>query len=212
MKNKLKILILTLLVSIFIASGISVSASEYGDTAADTAQEATSVQEDSAQEDSPSYRNIFAELYGTALEHAAEIFSFLSLVGTLAVSYFYKKGLLPSVKGALSTLGGIVGSIKETSELHTKDQKSIAERADERLSGFESSLAEYAATLSEMEKRLIAEQEVYVQLHKSNKILSSQIDMLYDIFMTSSIPQYQKEACGERINEMRRELSGYESG
>ena len=34
-------------------------------------------------------------------------------------------------------------------------------------------------------------------------ILSAQIDMLYDIFMTSSLPQYQKDAVSKRIGEMK---------
>ena len=34
-------------------------------------------------------------------------------------------------------------------------------------------------------------------------ILSAQVDMLYDIFMTSALPQYQKDAVGERIAAMR---------
>ena len=154
--------------------------------------------------------NIFNQIYDAAVLHAAEIFSLLSLVGTMVISYFYKKGLLPSVKSALSTLGGIVGNIKETSEKQHADQLSSAQKLDERLCEFENTLEGYAKTLEDMEARLIAEREIYLQLEKTNMILSSQIDMLYDIFMTSALPQYQKEATGERINKMRKELESYE--
>ena len=34
-------------------------------------------------------------------------------------------------------------------------------------------------------------------------LMSAQIDMLYDIFMTSSLPQYQKDAVNKRISEMK---------
>lgn len=152
----------------------------------------------------------FTEIYEAALLHASEIFSFLSLIGTIAVSYFYKKGLLPSVKSALSALGGLVGGIKETSDKQREEQTVSARQTDERLCEFERLLGSYGKTLENMESRLIAEREVYDRLEKTNVILSGQIDMLYDIFMTSSLPQYQKEATGERINKMRRELSGYE--
>ena len=37
-------------------------------------------------------------------------------------------------------------------------------------------------------------------------ILESQIDMLYDIFMSSSIPLFQKEAVGEKISAMKKRL------
>ena len=37
--------------------------------------------------------------------------------------------------------------------------------------------------------------------------MSAQIDMLYGIFMTSSLPQYQKDAVSEHIHKMK-EVSG----
>ena len=154
--------------------------------------------------------NIFNQIYEEATIHATEIFSFLSLIGTVIVSYLYKKGLVPSIKNALSTLAGIVGNIKETSDSQCEAQRIAAKQTDERLSAFEKSLKDYEKTLEHMESRLIAEREVYLELEKTNTILSSQIDMLYDIFMTSSLPQYQKEATGERINKMRKELSEHE--
>ena len=154
--------------------------------------------------------NIFNQIYDTAVLYAAEIFSLLSLIGTIVISYFYKKGLLPSVKSALSALGGIVGNIKESSDKQCAEQISSAQRIDERLCTFEKTLNGYSKTLENMEARLIAEREVYLQLEKTNTIMSAQIDMLYDIFMTSSLPQYQKEATGERINKLRRELEQHE--
>ena len=34
--------------------------------------------------------------------------------------------------------------------------------------------------------------------------------LLYSIFMSSSLPQYQKDMIGERIEELREELKSYE--
>lgn len=155
--------------------------------------------------------NIFTLIYDSAVAHAAEIFSFLSLIGTVIISYLYKKGLIPSVKSALSTMGTAVGSIKESSDKQCQEQKLSQENINRRLAEFEQAFLKYEKTLREMESRLIAENEVYTQIERSNMLLSSQIDMLYDIFMTSSLPQYQKEATGQRINKMRKELEDYEA-
>jgi hypothetical protein len=38
-------------------------------------------------------------------------------------------------------------------------------------------------------------------------IMSAQVDMLYNIFMSSSLPQYSKDAVGERISEMKAALA-----
>ena len=37
-------------------------------------------------------------------------------------------------------------------------------------------------------------------------MVKAQIDMLYDVFMSSALPQYQKDAVGERIAKMKEAL------
>ena len=37
--------------------------------------------------------------------------------------------------------------------------------------------------------------------------MKAQVDMLYEIFMSSSLPQYQKDSVGEKISSMRKSLS-----
>lgn len=37
--------------------------------------------------------------------------------------------------------------------------------------------------------------------------MQMQINMLYDIFMTSALPQYEKDAVGERISAMNKILT-----
>ena len=41
-------------------------------------------------------------------------------------------------------------------------------------------------------------------------IMSTQIDLLHDIFMSSSLPYYRKEEVGERVAEMKRALTAAE--
>ena len=38
------------------------------------------------------------------------------------------------------------------------------------------------------------------------RILACEVDMLSDLFLTSSIPEYQKENVTKRISDMKREL------
>ena len=42
------------------------------------------------------------------------------------------------------------------------------------------------------------------------RLLGVQIDLLHDIFMSSSLPEYKKEEVGERIRSMKKELSSDE--
>ena len=41
-------------------------------------------------------------------------------------------------------------------------------------------------------------------------VIEGQIDMLYAIFMSSALPQYQKDEIGERIKLMREVLNNNE--
>ncbi|MBQ8321583.1 MAG: hypothetical protein IJX92_04390 [Clostridia bacterium] len=154
--------------------------------------------------------NVFTTLYEMALSHAAEIFSCLSLIGTMVVSILYKKGLLPSVKEAISSIGASVTRIKESTDKQSETSREAGEKMSQRLDGFEEKLSEFSDVLNKMEERLYTTGQIYEQNEKTRLILSEQVDMLHDIFMSSSLPQYQKEAVGKRSNKMKAELEKYE--
>ena len=198
MKTKTKIFFAVIITAMLLFSGISAFATEAVGEVAETA----------AQEEANA--NFFAVIYEEALAHAAEIFSFLTFIGTIVVSYFYKRGLLPSVKTALSTMGSAIGKIKETNDIHKEAMHGETKKMLERLESFEKALTKQSEQLAALEERLISEEDIYRQREKTNLILTSQIDLLGDIFMYSSIPQYQKEITGERINKMKKEIEKYE--
>ena len=219
MKAKFKILTCALLLCFMLTLGITASAeADYalGEDSYVTTQETdTSITEltDGGYEaigDGDESSNPFAVIYEAALSHASEIFSLLSLIGTLVISYFYKRGLLPSVKGVLGNVSSSVIKLKECSDREIECRKEENIKIEGRLDSFDSALKNQSELISSLESRLISEEDLYRQREKSNLILSSQIDMLYEIFMSSSLPQFQKEAMGERINKMRKELSCYE--
>ena len=202
MKTKVKILLTALIISVFLVSGISVAAEESEAAGATLSEAVTDVSDER--------ENLFTLIYETALTYASEIFSFLSLIGTLIVGHFYRRGLIPSVKSVLSNMGSTVGNIKESSDKHYERQQAENEKLSLSLSELEMTIASQSEKLSALEQRLISEEDIYKQRERSNLILSAQIDLLYDIFMSSSLPQYQKEATGEKINKMRKEIKSYE--
>ncbi len=157
------------------------------------------------------YENIFGEIYQYILTYSAEIFSFLSLIGTIVISRLYKRGLIPSVKSALSSIGGAVGKIKESSDKVCENQAEDTRVMAERLQLLDGAIQRLDEKCDELSSRLLTEEKFIKQKEKSDLILKEQIDLLYDIFMTSSLPHYQKEATGERINKMRKELDNYEN-
>ncbi|MBR3805353.1 MAG: hypothetical protein IKJ13_00750 [Clostridia bacterium] len=207
MKQKTKILITAFILCFIMSFAFSVSANNDTEVTVDLSgltQESESTENDFTE-------NPFALIYDTTLMYASEILSLMSFIGTLIISYFYRRGLLPSVKGVLGNMSTSVMKLKETSDKEIESRKEENTKIEKRLDVFDSALKNQSELISSLESRLIAEKDIYKQRERSNLILSSQIEMLYEIFMSSSLPQYQKEAMGEKINKMRKELCCYEN-
>jgi hypothetical protein len=150
--------------------------------------------------------SIFDEIYAALLANADKILSAMAFCGTLIVGFAYKKGLLPLLGKAMSAIGKSVEGIKE-------DGIRSAQSTEARLSGIDTSIGEIseasaqaAISITKIEERLSRYDEAMAQYSAMKTVMSAQTDMLYSIFMSSALPQYQKEEVGERIAEMRKEL------
>lgn len=154
--------------------------------------------------------NLFEEIYNELYAHASEIISALTLVGTLIIGFAYKKGLLPLVSRAVNGIQSAVGKIKENTEQGAKSTQDGIEAINTKLSELENSLNIFSESFCELGERLECCCDYENDKKKMSTLISAQVDMLYDIFMTSSLPQYQKDAVGARIGKMREELSAYE--
>lgn len=147
------------------------------------------------------------EAYGIALKNADKIFALLACISSLIVGFAYKKGLLPLVRNAISTLGSGVASLREHSERAEEVAKGALTEAAERLGRAEECFGMIGERLTALEKELESARESSVKDNELRLILNSQIDMLYEIFMSSALPTYQKDAVGERIAEMKHAIN-----
>ena len=148
--------------------------------------------------------NIFEEIYSAAEANADKIFSILAFLGTLVVGVGYKSGLLPLLRDALSKLKSAIDGVKADGEMSKAMTESkmaeisnFVKESNEKLRGIEERLGNYEMSMEERESMRL--------------ILASQVDMLYAIFMSSALPQYQKDEIGIKIQEMREELASYEN-
>lgn len=147
--------------------------------------------------------NAFEDAFAALESFSSEILCALSFTGSLIIAFAYRKGLLPAVKSGIGAIGSAVGSIKESSESYAKHGEEILALMSQRLDEAEKTLAAFERAVSD-----IAEKSEDGALAANDRaamkaLMSAQIDMLYDIFMTSSLPQYQKDAVSERVREMK---------
>lgn len=149
--------------------------------------------------------NLFEEIYSLVELNADKIFSILAFIGTIVVSVGYKSGLLPLLRDALSKLKSAIDGVKADGETNKA-------MTDQRLTEISSALALICGDIEHMKGQCNDTEQLIKDRETLRLILQGQIDMLYAIFMSSALPQYQKDEVGERINQMREELKSYGSG
>ena len=155
----------------------------------------------------PEIDNPFEDIFEAASEFSAEIASALAFIGSVLVAFAYKRGLLPSVKSGIVAIGGAVGQLKDSTESTSRHQEQMLEEFTERLSRAEDVLERFGKAIDEIAEKTEDGKSAAADRADMKALMSAQIDMLYDIFMTSSLPQYQKDAVNQRVREMR-EVTG----
>ena len=150
------------------------------------------------------------------MTYAGEILCALTFAGSLILAFAYKKGLLPLVKGSLLGIGNAISKMKEDATENAEKGSKIGEDIANRLDGTTLTLDTLAEKVSELDimlkEKLESEDEAQREKEEIKLILTSQIDMLYDIFMASALPQYQKDAVGEKVARMKGVIGEYEGG
>ena len=147
--------------------------------------------------------NVFEELYAAASEFSGEIASALAFLGSLIVALAYKRGLMPAVKNGIGAIGGAVSQLKDSTESYSKHQDELLTEFSERLCRAEEVLERFGQGIDEIAEKTEDGKSAAEDRASMKALMSAQIDMLYDIFMTSSLPQYQKDAVNKRIGEMK---------
>ena len=110
----------------------------------------------------------------------------------------------PTCSPRLSKLKGSIDGVKaDGEESKIKNEKRFAE--------ISSAICAIGGEIEGIKGNCESYEEVCRQRESLRLILEGQIDMLYAIFMTSALPQYQKDEIGERISRMREELKNYGS-
>ena len=150
----------------------------------------------------------FLTRFGSELKnYLGEIFSALTLIGSVVLAIAYKKGLLPMVKSAFNATAGAVNKIRESTEKCGEDTRALNEAVGERLTTAEATLSRLADRIDELNRQLDEKAESATERERMHTVMLAQVDMLYQVFMSSSLPQYEKDAIAEKVCAMKRTLS-----
>lgn len=199
-----KLLVVLIAVMLFISCGVCASASEPD---ADTV--VTEKTENVYENEVPTeeQENPFAAAYNYVSEHADDLFSLLAFIGSLVLALVYKKGLLPQLSTALGNIRSSVKTIGDTAEKTLAGSEGALSDVKSKMELVGSGLDTLCSAVAELDKRLAASEEQANEAKAMKTVMSAQVDMLYSIFMSSALPQYSKDAVGERISEMKAALA-----
>ena len=199
-----KLLAVLIAVLIFISCGVAASA--FGvENGTDVTENVDNVYEN--EEPTAEDGNLFAELYEYVKQNADNIFSALAFAASVVLALIYKKGLMPALTSSLGNLRASVKTIGETAERALAESEGAYTGVKKSIDLVGEGLDALCITVGELESRLAASEEEANDAKAIKTILAAQIDMLYNIFMSSSLPQYSKDAVGERIREMKAALA-----
>ena len=113
---------------------------------------------------------------------------------------------MPFITRAVEAIGTALGGMKESTEKNGSELGALGAA----LGKTETAVEKIGEHLTAIEGTLSGMKSDAGERERFKAIMDAQVNLLYDIFMNSSIPQYQKDAVGERIAEMKGALKGAE--
>ena len=198
MKQRFRIIIacltFVLTIAAFSLPAIAIEPDEYTEAEENTEAEALS---ESAEE-----AGVLQSAYTAVMDKSDQIFSLLAFIGTMVIAAIYKKGLMPGVRRASAIVSDAVKEIKEENERLVIEAKGQADT----IRILESSIEELSGQIICLSEGIDASRQINEQ-KKLFVIMDAQVDLLRDVFISSSLPQYKKEAVESRIKEMKEILN-----
>ena len=152
--------------------------------------------------------NPFDKLYATVESHAAEILGVLTFITSLILTYAYRRSLMPLIRATLKNLGDGVATIKECTKGESERRDKESGEIIKKIESTDKSLLDLARGVDALSKELYEYRLDKEEREKIKSILSLEIDMLYNVFMNSSLPEYQKEDMCRHVTQMREAIKG----
>jgi hypothetical protein len=156
-----------------------------------------------------SSENIFEDIYRMLEQNADKIFSILAFVGSIIIGVGYKSGLLPLLRDAISKLKGSIDRVKEDNDTSNRENGEKIKNITTAITEINDTLTRNTEEIARIEWQFESYEEMRREREKMRLVIEGQIDMLYAIFMSSALPQYQKDEIGTKISKMKEELSCY---
>ena len=167
--------------------------------------------ENTADTDIEDRKNSFEKIYNAAMAHVSEILSLAAFIGSLICAVIYKSGLMPLIEKGLGGIKNAAQKIKEATDRAECDNKASLGYINDKMCELEMAISEMQETIKSATKAMESSVEARAHQARIDGLLSGELDMLYDIFMSSALPEYEKARVGERVAKLKEELNSDEN-
>ena len=150
--------------------------------------------------------NPFFALYNELSSHLPELFSALSLAGACIMAFCYKRGLLPLLKDGLGAIGTAALDCGKKAEVFASEGKDICEKVNDYVHTITSYVEKIEQALATIDEKISSFGDQKKETQLLHEVMKGQIEMLQEIFLVSSLPQFEKERICKRVEEMNRTL------
>ena len=124
------------------------------------------------------------------------------------VAFSYTRGMLPLLRGGVGVLSEKVKKIGEESEKLGKESTENAEFVKNQLQIILTSFQDCVSTVEGFGSTLEELRAKSDEIDLLRSLMAGEVELLYEIFSSSSLPQYQKEIVARRMEELRAALGG----
>lgn len=147
-----------------------------------------------------------SEMFMLITDNSDKIFSVLAFISSLTVVFAYKRGFIPLVnKGLTAIKNGTDNFESKAQDSLIKTENSLSFLLD-KFACCENTIERVSSNLEELSEKLGSLEDENNEREIFKTVMLSQIDVLYEIFMQSGIPQYAKDSLGEKVAKMKKSL------
>ena len=157
-------------------------------------------------------QGIFVLLYERIGAHLPQILSALSALGALVIVLCYKKGLLPLLKSGLNAISAATKEWGKNAEAYGKEAKEICENANNYIQISENKTEEIEKSIQRIEQKLLSFEKISTDSEQTKNALLGQMDMLCEIFLSSALPQFEKDRVSQKIEKMKQAITAPKPG
>ena len=152
-------------------------------------------------------QSAFALLYEQLGAHLSEILSALCVLSGLLIAFCYKRGLLPLIKSGLSAIGAATKEWGENAESFGAEAKEICKNANSYIQTVGEKTEEIEKHLCAIEERLKSFEGLCGDSERVKDALGGQMDMLLEIFLSSSLPQFEKDRVTKKLDTLKQSIA-----